>query len=68
MLETVILGNGAPDSAGRNPTSLAIREAALRLFAERGYANTTMKGLADQVGIRPSGIYNHVESKQALLG
>jgi AcrR family transcriptional regulator len=54
-------------TAAGNSTSVAIRQAALRLFAQRGYANTTMKGLAQQVGIQPSGIYNHVESKQVLL-
>jgi AcrR family transcriptional regulator len=48
-------------------TSAAIRQAAVELFAERGYALTTMKQLAEQVGIQPSGIYNHVDSKQALL-
>jgi AcrR family transcriptional regulator len=54
-------------ATAENPTSAAIRRAALRLFAERGYGNTTMKGLAEQVGIQPSGIYNHVKSKQVLL-
>jgi AcrR family transcriptional regulator len=55
------------DTAPGSATSAAIRQAALCLFAERGYGNTTMKGLAEQVGIQPSGIYNHVGSKQVLL-
>jgi AcrR family transcriptional regulator len=53
--------------ASGTSTSAAIRQAATRLFAEHGYAQTTMKMLAEQVGIQPSGIYNHVESKQVLL-
>jgi AcrR family transcriptional regulator len=66
-LEAVIVDPGPLGSEVGGSTSAAIRQAALRLFAERGYANTTMKGLAEQVGIQPSGIYNHVDSKQVLL-
>jgi len=44
-----------------------IREAALTLFAERGYHGTGMEDIAALVGIRASSLYNHVESKQDLL-
>src|ERR1700712_185504 len=44
-----------------------IREAALTLFAERGYHGTGMEQLAQLVGIRPSSLYNHLNSKQELL-
>jgi AcrR family transcriptional regulator len=50
-----------------SPTAAAIREAAMYLFADRGYEITTMKAIADRVGVRPSAIYNHVDSKQTLL-
>jgi AcrR family transcriptional regulator len=48
-------------------TAAAIREAAMYLFADRGYEITTMKAIAERVGVQPSAIYNHVDSKQALL-
>lgn len=45
----------------------AIREAALRLFAERGYPATTMADIGAAVGIRGPSLYKHVPSKQHLL-
>lgn len=45
----------------------ATRNQALRLFAERGFSRVSMRELADYLGIRPGSIYNHIESKEALL-
>lgn len=44
-----------------------IREAALALFAERGYQGTSMEAIARRVGVRASSLYNHIDSKQELL-
>jgi AcrR family transcriptional regulator len=44
-----------------------ITEAALTLFAERGYLGTSMKDIAATLGLRAPSLYNHVESKQQLL-
>ncbi len=44
-----------------------IHEAALTLFAERGYGATTMNDLARAVGIRAPSLYNYVASKHELL-
>ena len=48
-------------------TKAKIRKAALRLFAERGYNAVSMRDLADAVGMRQGGLYNHFDGKQALL-
>ncbi len=48
-------------------TKAKIRKAALRLFAERGYNAVSMRDLADAVGMRQGGLYNHFEGKQVLL-
>ena len=48
-------------------TRATIRKAALRLFAERGYNAVSMRELADAVGMRQGGLYNHFDGKQALL-
>lgn len=44
-----------------------VREAALELFAERGYRATGMRDIAHALGLGPTSVYSHVESKQELL-
>jgi AcrR family transcriptional regulator len=44
-----------------------IREVALTLFAERGYTGTSMKDIAQVLGVRAPTLYNHLDSKQDLL-
>lgn len=44
-----------------------IREAAARLFRDKGYAATSMRDLARAVDIKASSIYNHFDSKEAIL-
>jgi AcrR family transcriptional regulator len=48
-------------------TRAAVRESALRLFAERGYRLTTMVDIGAALGIRGPSLYKHVASKQELL-
>lgn len=45
----------------------AIRQSALRLFAEQGYRSTTMADIGAAVGIRGPSLYKHVASKHELL-
>jgi len=44
-----------------------IRQAAVKLFAERGFYGTGMEDIAALVGIRASSLYNHLRAKQDLL-
>jgi AcrR family transcriptional regulator len=44
-----------------------VREVALSLFACEGYANVSLRQLAERLGMRAGSLYNHIESKQALL-
>lgn len=48
-------------------TKAQIFAQAALLFADYGYNYISMKEIAEKVGIRPSSIYNHYESKDALL-
>lgn len=45
----------------------AIQAAALRLFAERGYAETTVGTIADEVGIAERTCYRHFPTKPDLV-
>ena len=48
-------------------TFLDTRQQALSLFASKGYTNVGMRELASALGINCGSIYNHIESKEALL-
>jgi len=53
---------------GRTPNQLSdVREAALSLFAERGYRSTGVRDIADALGIGATSVYSHVRSKGELL-
>jgi AcrR family transcriptional regulator len=56
-----------PRGADGRQTRQAILDAALHLFAERGYFGTNIREIATAVGVRESAIYNYFPSKDALF-
>ncbi len=50
-----------PGSTGR------VLEAALKMFAEHGYAAASMRDLASAAGVKPATIYAHYPSKEHIL-
>ena len=48
-------------------TRLAIEDAAMGLFLKQGYAATSMRQIADEVGLAFGGIYNHFSSKEEIF-
>ncbi len=55
------LGMATADTRGR------ILEASLRLFAERGFAGTSIRDIAGAVGIQSATLYGHFASKEHIL-
>ncbi|MFG2847135.1 TetR/AcrR family transcriptional regulator [Kitasatospora sp. NPDC048296] len=68
-------GQGIPVRAGaegkadgrRTNTRTRIHEVALELFAELGYERTTMRQIADRLGITRPALYYHYRSKEDIL-
>ena len=56
-----------PPNADGARTRQAILDAALALFAEKGYFGTSLRDVAGAVGIRESALYNYFAGKEALF-
>lgn len=57
---------GRPPKGSGPPTRDLLLDAALDLFAQQGFAATTVRQIATRVGVRDSAIYGHFASKQAI--
>lgn len=58
---------GRPQHADGQRTRQAILDAALGLFAAKGYFGTSLRDIATGVGIRESALYNYFPSKEKLF-
>lgn len=53
-----------PRSSARRDELLAV---AARVFAEKGFSNSTVRDLGEEAGILSGSLYHHFESKDAIL-
>ena len=56
-----------PRNADGQRTRQAILDAALELFAEKGFFGTSLRDVAAAVGVRESALYNYFAGKEALF-
>lgn len=56
-----------PKNADGQRTRQAILDAALDLFADKGYFGTSLRDVAAAVGVRESALYNYFAGKEALF-
>lgn len=50
-----------------SPKSGEILSAAMQLFSAKGYSATSMRDIAEAVGLQPGSLYAHIRSKEDLL-
>ncbi|HEY7485964.1 MAG TPA: helix-turn-helix domain-containing protein [Streptosporangiaceae bacterium] len=58
---------GRPPRSTAPPTRERLLDAALDLFAEKGFAATSVRQIAEAVGVRDSAIYGHFSGKQEIF-
>jgi AcrR family transcriptional regulator len=58
---------GRPPKAEAGDTKTALVDAALRLFAQNGFAGTSIRAIAREVGLSESVLYAHFDSKRAIF-
>jgi AcrR family transcriptional regulator len=58
---------GRPIHADGRQTRQTILDAALTLFADKGYFGTSLRDIAAAVGVRESALYNYFKGKEALF-
>ncbi|HEX7589690.1 MAG TPA: helix-turn-helix domain-containing protein [Demequinaceae bacterium] len=66
--ESAVVLAAAPEDARRTDTRQRILEVAARLFSERGFAGTSIRDIADALGVTKAALYYHFPSKDAILG
>lgn len=54
--------------AAKRASRDAIFAETIRLFSERGYPSTSMRDIANAVGLLPGSLYVHISGKEQLLG
>ncbi|MFB4295807.1 TetR/AcrR family transcriptional regulator [Actinomadura sp. NTSP31] len=59
-------GPGRPAKSEAGDTKAALVDAALRLFAQNGFAGTSIRAIAREVGLSESALYAHFPSKKAI--
>ena len=68
--ESPLSPNLSPDNESPSSKTLSqdeVLQAALKLFAQKGYANTSLSDIKDAVGLKTtSGIYQFFKTKQAI--
>ncbi|MDQ2880969.1 MAG: TetR/AcrR family transcriptional regulator [Actinomycetota bacterium] len=51
----------------RTDTREAIRSVALELFAEQGYAKTSLREISERLGVTKAAVYYHFKTKEEIL-
>lgn len=59
-------GKGEQQDRGRDTRS-RLRQLALQLFAEQGYEKTSLREIAEQLGVTKAALYYHFRSKEDIV-
>src|ERR1700730_12241045 len=54
-------------SAPRRDTRAQVQQVALELFAEQGYEKTSLREIAERLGVTKAALYYHFKSKEDIV-
>jgi AcrR family transcriptional regulator len=57
----------SPDQGRRGDTRARIQQVALELFAEQGYERTSLREIAERLGVTKAALYYHFKSKEDIV-
>src|SRR5215469_4010340 len=60
-------GEGTAHGARRGDTRARIQQVALELFAEQGYERTSLREIAERLGVTKAALYYHFKSKEDIV-
>jgi AcrR family transcriptional regulator len=62
-------GGGSPhhDARSRTDTRARIQQIAVELFTEHGYEGTSLREIAEQLGVTKAALYYHFKSKENII-
>src|ERR1700690_4583547 len=60
-------GTDQPPRRARGDTRERIQSVALELFAERGYEKTSLREIAERLGVTKAALYYHFKSKEDIV-
>lgn len=68
LMERVMSGTPAPTDAPAEPKTRArIQQVALQLFIEQGYDATSLREIAERLGLTKAALYYHFKSKDEII-
>src|SRR6201997_4780182 len=62
-----VTANGRPAGRPRGDTRERIQAVALELFAEQGYEKTSLREIAERLGVTKAALYYHFKSKEDIV-
>ena len=60
-------GAASTSSAPRTDTRSRVQKVALELFAEQGYEKTSLREIAERLGVTKAALYYHFKSKEDIV-
>ncbi|MCL2585198.1 MAG: TetR/AcrR family transcriptional regulator [Streptosporangiales bacterium] len=67
-MDSAARGEQAQGGGRRGDTRQRIQQIALELFAEQGYERTSLREIAERLGVTKAALYYHFKSKEDIVG